>query len=130
MSKIKGRQVETFTVTENGVVPAPGSASGKVLSDNGTWIPPSGGSPYIITELDFGSEPVSSKLFNISSPGLTPADIVEVSTHHATATGRVGNDWEFDMPFFSVKERVDEFHLNVVFQHLIVGKRTIKYKIN
>ncbi len=37
-TKLKGRQVEVFTSTTDGVVPAPGSSSGKILSDNGTWV--------------------------------------------------------------------------------------------
>ena len=39
-TKLKGNQVETFTTTTDGVVPAPTTVSGKVLSDNGTWVNP------------------------------------------------------------------------------------------
>ena len=48
-TKLKGNQVETFTTTIEGVVPAPITVSGKVLSDNGTWITPPGGGGTIIT---------------------------------------------------------------------------------
>ena len=48
-TKLKGNQVETFTTTTDGVVPAPTTVSGKVLSDSGTWITPSGGGGTIIT---------------------------------------------------------------------------------
>ncbi len=35
--------LDTFTSTLKGLVPAPGSVAGKVLSDDGTWITPAGG---------------------------------------------------------------------------------------
>lgn len=51
-TKLKGNQVETFTTTIDGVVPAPTTVSGKVLSDNGTWItPPGGGSGLTFQEV-------------------------------------------------------------------------------
>lgn len=51
-TKLKGNQVETFTTTIDGVVPAPTTVSGKVLSDDGTWItPPGGGSGLTFQEV-------------------------------------------------------------------------------
>lgn len=41
-TKLKGSQVELFTTNTDGAVPAPGTSTGKVLSDNGTWITVSG----------------------------------------------------------------------------------------
>lgn len=43
-TKIKGYQVAAFTTTSDGVVPAPGTAAGKFLKDDGTWATPAGGS--------------------------------------------------------------------------------------
>lgn len=36
-SKLKGRQIETFTQDETGVVNAPITVSGKFLRDDNTW---------------------------------------------------------------------------------------------
>lgn len=59
-TKLKGRQVEVFTTTTDGVVPAPTTSTGKVLSDNGTWITVSevGGSglthPQVMSRVSMG----------------------------------------------------------------------------
>ena len=42
-TKIKGKQVETFTVTTEGVVPASGGGTTNFLRADGTWATPAGG---------------------------------------------------------------------------------------
>ena len=52
-TKIKGRQVEVFDTSNNGVVPAPGTSTGKFLKDDGTWAAGGGGG----TTITYGSTP-------------------------------------------------------------------------
>ena len=42
-TKLKGKQVETFTDTTEGVVPASGGGATNFLRADGTWTTPSGG---------------------------------------------------------------------------------------
>jgi hypothetical protein len=56
VTKLKGRQVEQFTETTEGVVSAPISTTGKFLRDDNTWQTVSGGSGNSTTQtVDFGS---------------------------------------------------------------------------
>lgn len=80
-------------------------------------------------EIDFGLTPTSSKKFTITAIGVTTENKIKVSTNPIPATDRVGNDWEVEMPFFSAVADTDQFFLNVVFPHWVVGKRNIDYQI-
>ena len=42
-TKLKGKQVETFTDTTEGVVPASGGGTSNFLRADGTWATPAGG---------------------------------------------------------------------------------------
>ena len=42
-TKLKGKQVETFTNTTEGVVPASGGGTTNFLRADGTWATPAGG---------------------------------------------------------------------------------------
>ena len=42
-TKLKGKQVETFTDTTEGVVPASGGGTTNFLRADGTWATPAGG---------------------------------------------------------------------------------------
>ena len=42
-TKLKGKQVETFTATTEGVVPASGGGTTNFLRADGTWATPAGG---------------------------------------------------------------------------------------
>ena len=42
-TKLKGKQVETFTNTTEGVVPASGGGTSNFLRADGTWATPAGG---------------------------------------------------------------------------------------
>ena len=43
LTKLKGKQVETFTDTTEGVVPASGGGTSNFLRADGTWATPAGG---------------------------------------------------------------------------------------
>lgn len=85
---------------------------------------------YIITEIDFGTTPISSKKFTITAAGVTPTDVIHVFTDSTEATDRVGDDWEVDMAFFTAVAGTGNFTLNVTSPYNMVGKRSIKYKVN
>ena len=80
-------------------------------------------------EIDFGNTPVSSATFNIVRANALTTSTVLAYTNSNSATGRVGNDWEFDMPFFSAVTNNGSFDLSVTFNHSVVGKRLINYQI-
>lgn len=80
-------------------------------------------------EIDFGNVPVSSATFNIVDSAILATSTVLVYVNSKDATGRVGNDWEFDMPFFTAVTNNGSFDLSVVFEHSVVGKRQINYQI-
>ena len=71
-TKLKGKQVETFTDTTEGVVPASGGGTTNFLRADGTWTtPPGGGEIYIE---------------NISVSGGYTVDF-NIDTHRITLTG-------------------------------------------
>lgn len=80
-------------------------------------------------EIDFGVVPVTSKSFIIPDVDVTAINIVLAFANPNPGTGRVGNDWEWDMPFFSAVSDVNFFTLSVVLTHAVVGPRKIYYSI-
>ena len=62
--------LDSFSVTAKGLVPAPGAASGKVLSDNGTWVVAAGGSGTVSTVSIVNANGLAG---TIANPGTTPA---------------------------------------------------------
>lgn len=83
--------VNAFTTTLSGVVPAPGSSTGKFLKDDGTWAAPAGG----ITQLtgDGTAGPGSGSVpFTLAVSGVTAAtygDSGHVAQFTVDAKGRV-----------------------------------------
>jgi hypothetical protein len=104
------------------------------VADRQLLTPPGGGGGGSITltevEIDFGTNPISSKSFTIADALVTgPTKKILVYTSPNPGTDRVGNDWELDMPFFSAVAGTGDFTLSVVFPHHVVGKRKINYQI-
>ena len=50
-TKLKGKQVETFTDTTEGVVPASGGGTSNFLRADGTWSTPGGGGGLTFQEV-------------------------------------------------------------------------------
>lgn len=128
----------SINLTNSGYTfPLVDGSPGQVLTTNGggvlSFASPSNGSGGTITfneiEIDFGNAPISSKNFNITNSLVTSGSSLIITTSNNVATDRVGNDWEFDLPFFSYKVNNGSFILSVVFNGLVVGKRKIKYSI-
>lgn len=107
------------------------AGTGKYLNESGDYvIVPNGGTPTLITiEVDFGTEPVTSKTFNIIDANIGLLNKVLTYTNSIPATDRVGNDWEVDMPFMTTVVASGSFNLSFVFQYPVVGNRTIDYQI-
>lgn len=85
--------------------------------------------PFKITEveIDFGSFPVSSKRLTISDETVTPSSMIVVTPSGNVATGRVGDDWEWDSIVFSAKPNAGSFTLTANASGRIRGKRKILY---
>lgn len=88
-----------------------------------------GGVSLTEIEVDFGMTPISSESFTITDALVSGTNKILVFTSSNTATDRVGNDWEFEMPFMSAVAGTGNFLLSFVFPHLVVGKRKILYQI-
>jgi hypothetical protein len=78
-------------------------------------------------EIDFGTVPVQSKRITVTDASITSASKIMVTPNGATATGRVGNDWEWDTIDFSVVAGTGDFLLTGTASGRIVGKRKIYY---
>lgn len=85
--------------------------------------------PLTEIEIDFGIGPISSKTFFIIDPVVLATSKILSFTSPNPATGRIGNDWELDMPFMSALASEGYISLTIVFNHLVVGKRKIYYQI-
>ena len=79
------------------------------------------------TEIDFGSLPVQGKKFTITQAGVLPASLVSVSPSGNVATGRVGDDYEWDSINFTAKPNTGTFTLTAYASGRIRGKRKIIY---
>ena len=73
--------IAAFTASANGLVPSPGTVSGKVLSDNGTWITAGGGTSYTFQQ----SIAESSGTVNLCNDTTTPGN----SKYYGTSSSGV-----------------------------------------
>lgn len=130
-TKLKGRQVEQFTSTLEGVVPASSGGTTLFLRADGTWSsPPSGGTPTLTeVELDFGTKPVNNKTFTIIDVTIVNTNKIIITPSPSNATGQLGNDWEVDNAIFSAKANTGNFTLYVNAQFSMNGKRKLYYQI-
>lgn len=79
------------------------------------------------TEIDFGTAFVKSKRFTINDAGISATSKILVYPNGATATGRVGDDWDWDGIDLAAKARTGSFVLSAVATGYIAGKRKIFY---
>jgi hypothetical protein len=122
-NKILGR-----TTASTGAVEEITVGSGLTLSA-GTLSASGGGSVTITeAEIDFGSIPVPSKKFTITNAGISATSKIMVTPSGSVATGRVGDDWEWDAINFSAKSGTGQFVLTAKTTYgKIIGKRKIYY---
>lgn len=90
---------------------------------------PGGAGSFAVTsaEVDFGTVPVKSKRITVTDAAITTASKIMVTPNGATATGRVGNDWEWDTIDFSAVAGTGSFLLTGTSSGRIKGKRKIFY---
>ncbi len=118
------------TTTLKGLIPATGTPSGKFLKDDLTWDTPAGGGGGLTLtefEVDFGTKPVRSKKFTITAAGVSGSSKVIVSPSGNVATGRVGDDWEWDTISTSAKAGTGQFVLTCFASGKVAGKRKFYY---
>lgn len=107
------------------------TGTGKYLDERGKYvnIPAGVGVSLTEIEIDFGTDPISSKTFTITDANVDNTQKILPTTSPNPATGRIGNDWEFDMPFMTALAQTGSILLTISFPHLVVGKRKIYYQI-
>lgn len=89
----------------------------------------SAGSAFSLTEIevDFGTKPVRSKKFTITNASITGSSKIIVSPSGNVATGRVGDDWEWDSISASAKAGTGQFTLTCFASGKVAGKRKFYY---
>jgi hypothetical protein len=82
------------------------------------------------TEIDFGTAPVGSASFVVAAVGCTPTSKVMVWPSSKTATGRVGNDAEWDQLILSAVPGTDQFTINALaVPGPVSGRRVVMFQI-
>jgi hypothetical protein len=85
---------------------------------------------WVEVEVDFGSTPQWSKTFTVTDANVTTATRVAVVPSGNVATGRVGNDAEWDSLICTALPASGSFTLTVAaFPGPIVGRRKVQYQI-
>ncbi len=88
-----------------------------------------GGGSMAETEIDFGTTPVQGKKFTIVDAGVSPTSKILVLPSGNVATGRVGDDWEWDSIVFAAKPGTGNFGLTAYASGRIKGRRKIFYSV-
>lgn len=114
----------------SGVAASGVPSAGTFLRGDGSWAAAGGaGAPWVEAEIDFGSNPIVSKRFTIASVGVTASSKILVLPSGKVATGRVGDDWEWDSITLSAIPGTDQFVVTAHASSRVVGKRTIQYQV-
>ena len=109
--------------------------SGKYLTTDGTtasWASVAAGAAnWTETSIDFGSDvPKYDATFTVVDATVTPASKIAVVPSGTVASGRVGNDWEWDGLILSALPGSGSFTLSATaFPGPVVGRRTVQYQI-
>ena len=129
IAQTKGLVVPTESMTSLFIMPlADGSAGEFVKTDGAGNLSFGAPTPSIASaEIDFGTVPVRSKRITVTDAAITTSSKIMVSPDGAPATGRVGNDWEWDTIAFSAVPGTGNFLLTGTASGRIVGKRRIYY---
>jgi hypothetical protein len=85
---------------------------------------------WVEVEVDFGSTPQWTKTFTVTDANVTTATRVAVVPSGNVATGRVGNDAEWDSLICTALPAAGSFTLTVAaFPGPVVGARKVQYQI-
>lgn len=101
--------------------------NGTSLLGSGDVVISGGGLSLTEIEVDFGSKPIKSKKFTITDASITGASKIIVSPSGNVATGRVGDDWEWDSISTSAKAGTGQFVLTCFASGKVAGKRKFYY---
>lgn len=105
--------------------------NGNSLVGGGNLTISGGGGSWTEAEVDFGSTPVYSKTFTVTDATATGTSKIVVSPSGTVATGRVGDDWEWDAIIFAALPATGTFTLTALAEPgPVVGKRKIFYQIS
>ena len=128
-TKLKGRQVEQFTSTTQGVVPLSGGGTSAFLRADGTWSVPAGGASSVITEVevDFGNKPTTGTSVTVNVSGMTSANKVQVWLSGNQATGKGTDELTMDCISLGAKANTGNFSLFMASATSVVGKYKIYY---
>ena len=125
-----------ITLDQSGV--RVGGSTGQVLAKvSGTdydtqWVTPTGGAgpTWTVVEVDFGATPAWQANFTIVDAAVTAPSKVSVISSGVVASGRVGNDAEWDNFLFAALPAAGSFLLSAIaFPGPVVGRRTVQYQI-
>lgn len=101
------------------------SLAGTVLNATG------GGATWTEVEINFGTKPEWSKTFTIVDPSALPASKILVMPSGNVATGRVGNDLEWDNMVLGALSGTGQFTLTALATPgPVVGNRKVFYSIS
>lgn len=89
-----------------------------------------GSSTWTEVEIDFGTNPVRSKRFTVTDASVTALSRIVATGSSAPATGRVGNDWEWDSISFAASPGVGQFTLTAYASGRVRGPRKVLYQIS
>lgn len=93
-------------------------------------VTPSGGGTWTSVEVDFGTAPTYSATFTVTDGTVDALSKVVAVADGATATGRVGNDWEWDGIIFACVPAAGQFTLTALATPgPVVGMRKVFYQV-
>jgi hypothetical protein len=126
----------TISASYTMTLPTAVGSSGQYLKDSdgaGTlvWDTPSGsGTTTTEVEIDFGTTPQWSKTFTITDAGVSPSSKILLFPSGNVATGRVGNDAEWDNLILAGLAGTGNFEVTAIASPgPIVGKRKVYYQL-
>jgi hypothetical protein len=121
----------TVVVTSGATAPTNGQVLTATSSTTATWQAAGAGSTvWTTTEIDFGSTPSYGGTFTIADGSVTAGSDIAVTPSGKVATGRVGNDWEWDVVMLSALPASGSFDVTASsISGPLVGKRMIQYQV-
>jgi len=95
------------------------------------WVRLSTGGPVTAAEIDFGALPTWDAEFVIVDALVGATSVIGIWQSGATATGRVGNDAEWDQILLAASPGVGQFTVTAIpSPGPVVGKRKILYQVS
>lgn len=94
-------------------------------------VPSSSGASLTEIEIDFGTTPQVTKVFTITDALVSGTNKILATASGNVATGRVGNDAEWDAIIYTAKAGTGNFELTAnCITGAVVGKRKVFYQVS